>query len=152
MAAVFPLDTSKPWVFNGVTYEYDATEDRWFVVSSLASDQVVENLGNLERDLNSTNDLIERELENRDDLISAGASKNNEQDAAIIELSARIDAIGAVVGVLEFKGRFKYALEHTAEACDAGYGRCLIEAENADDPMDARIECNRLYTDCSALA
>ena len=34
MAAVFPLDTTKPWTFNGVTYEYDATEDRWFVVST----------------------------------------------------------------------------------------------------------------------
>ena len=41
MAAVFPLDTSKPWVFNGVTYEYDAAEDRWFVVSTTATDSVV---------------------------------------------------------------------------------------------------------------
>ncbi len=40
MAAVFPVDTSQPWVNNGVTYEYDATEDRWFVISTTATDQV----------------------------------------------------------------------------------------------------------------
>ena len=34
MAAVFPLDTTKPWTFNGVTYEYDAGEDRWYVIST----------------------------------------------------------------------------------------------------------------------
>ena len=151
MAAVFPLDTTKPWTFNGVTYEYDATEDRWFVISTNKVDQVNEDIEQLERtvDLNST--IIDQEIANRTSLLNAAASKNNEQDASIIELSGRIDAIGAVVGVLEFKGRFKYAIEHTAEACDAAYGRCLIEAENQPDPTGARIECNRLYTDCAAL-
>lgn len=33
MAAVFPLDTSQPWINNGVEYRYDATEDRWFMAS-----------------------------------------------------------------------------------------------------------------------
>ncbi len=50
MAAVFPLDTSKPWVFNGVTYEYDATEDRWFVVSTTATDSVLVVSVNLNED------------------------------------------------------------------------------------------------------
>ena len=40
MAAVFPLDTSQPWTFNGVTYEYDAADDRWFVVSTCPPGQV----------------------------------------------------------------------------------------------------------------
>ena len=44
MAAVFPLDTTKPWVINDVTYEYDTTEDRWFVVSTTATDSVVQNI------------------------------------------------------------------------------------------------------------
>ena len=30
----------------GVTYEYDATEDRWFVVSTAATDSVVEGISN----------------------------------------------------------------------------------------------------------
>ncbi|MGB1039233.1 MAG: hypothetical protein ACPGYY_11365, partial [Bacteroidia bacterium] len=114
MAAVFPLDTSKPWTFNGVTYEYDASEDRWYVVSTNKVDQVDETLEQLERDLDITNTVIDQEIENRTSLLNAAASKNNEQDASIIELSGRIDAIGSVVGVLEFKGRYKYAIEHTA--------------------------------------
>ena len=40
MAAVFPLDTTKPWTFNGVTYEYDADDDRWFVISTNKTDLV----------------------------------------------------------------------------------------------------------------
>ena len=40
MAAVFPLDTAKPWTFNGVTYQYDASEDRWFVISTNKTDLV----------------------------------------------------------------------------------------------------------------
>ena len=151
MAAVFPLDTTKPWTFNGVTYQYDATEDRWFVVSTNKVDEVGESLDNLSRDLDDTNTRFDEELENRNNLLNAAGSKNNEQDAAIAELSGRIDAISAVVGVLEFKGRYRYAIEHTAEACEAAYGRCLIEAESTPDPAGARIECNRLYSDCSTL-
>ena len=64
MAAVFPLDTTKPWIFNGVTYEYDASEDRWYVVSTTATDQVVENLDELERGLDITNTIIDQEIEN----------------------------------------------------------------------------------------
>jgi hypothetical protein len=75
MAAVFPLDTTKPWVFNGVTYEYDATEDRWFVVSTVATDQVVENLGELERGLDVTNTIIDQEIENRSNLLDAATNK-----------------------------------------------------------------------------
>ena len=51
MAAVFPLDTSQPWTFNGVTYQYDAAEDRWFVVSTTATDQVVTKFDDLDRDV-----------------------------------------------------------------------------------------------------
>ena len=78
-------------------------------------------------------------------------SKNAQQDASINELSGRIDAISAVVGVLDFKGRYKYVIERTSETCDAAYGRCLIDADSSTDPAGARIECNRLYTECSSL-
>ena len=44
--------------------------------------------------------VIDQEIENRTSLLNAAAEKNNEQDAAIIELVERIDAIGAVVGTL----------------------------------------------------
>ena len=150
MAAVFPLDTSAPWTFNGVTYEYDATEDRWFVVSTVATDQVVENLSDLERGLDVTNSIIDQEIENRTNLLNVAASKNNSQDAAIDELSGRIDAIGANVGILEFKGRYKYVLEKSSAACDSAYIACLTEADQTADPASARIECNRLYSDCVA--
>ena len=147
MAAVFPLDTSKPWVFNGVTYEYDATEDRWFVVSTTATDSVVEQFDELTRGLDVTNSVIDQEIENRTSLLNAAASKNNTQDASIAELSGRIDAIGSVVGVLEFKGRFNYVLEKTVEACTAAYAQCLLEA-GGDVP--AMSECNRLKDVCEA--
>ena len=55
MAAVFPLNTSQPWSNNGVTYEYDATEDRWYVVSTNATDQVVSDIA----DLNDEIDALE---------------------------------------------------------------------------------------------
>ena len=48
MAAVFPLDTTKPWFFNDTTYEYDANEDRWYVVSTNATDTVVQEFSSLE--------------------------------------------------------------------------------------------------------
>ena len=145
MAAVFPLDTSKPWVFNGVTYEYDATEDRWFVVSTTATDTVVEQFDELTRGLDVTNSVIDQEIENRTVLLNAAADKNNTQDAAIDELSGRIDAIGANVGILEFKGRYQYRLERSEAACDAAYIACLNQAPG--DPSNAS-ECNRLYEAC----
>jgi len=55
MAAVFPLNTSQPWSNNGVTYEYDVTEDRWYVVSTNATDQVVNDIA----DLNDEIDALE---------------------------------------------------------------------------------------------
>ena len=145
MAAVFPLDTSRPWVFNGVTYNYDAAEDRWFVVSTTATDQVVDNLDSLERGLDVTNSIIDQEIENRTVLLNQAASKNNAQDAALDELSGRIDAIGANVGILEFKGRYQYRLERSDAACDAAYIACLNQAPG--DPGNAS-ECNRQYEAC----
>ena len=65
MAAVFPLDTTQPWTFNGVTYEYDASEDRWFVVSTAATDQVVENINKNTNDIDIVNTIIDRALEIR---------------------------------------------------------------------------------------
>ena len=65
MAAVFPLDTTKPWTFNGVTYEYDASEDRWFVVSTNKTDLVDETLEDLNRDVDIINTVIDQEIENR---------------------------------------------------------------------------------------
>ena len=147
MAAVFPLDTTQPWTFNGVTYQYDATEDRWFVISTNKTDLVDETLEDLERGLDITNTVIDQEIENRTVLLNAAATKNNTQDASIDELSGRIDAIGSVVGVLEFKGRYNYVLEKTVEACTAAYAQCLLEA-GGDVP--AMSECNRLKDVCEA--
>ena len=147
MAAVFPLDTTKPWTFNGVTYQYNPAEDRWSVVSTIATDQVVGNLNDLERDLEVTNTIIDQEIENRTVLLNAAASKNNSQDSSIDELSGRIDAIGSVVGVLEFKGRYHYVLEKTSEACTAAYAQCLV---NAGGDVPAASECNRLKDVCDA--
>ena len=65
MAAVFPLDTTKPWTFNGVTYEYDATEDRWFVISTNKTDFVDDSLETLNRDVDVINTVIDQEIENR---------------------------------------------------------------------------------------
>lgn len=148
MAAVFPLDTTKPWTFNGVTYEYDASEDRWFVVSTNKTDLVDETLEELERSVDINSTVIDQEIENRTSLLNAAASKNNEQDASLLELSGRIDAIGANVGILEFKGGYKYVLEKSSAACDAAYIACLNAADASDDPAGERINCNRLYTDC----
>lgn len=145
MAAVFPLDTTKPWVFNGVTYEYDASEDRWYVVSTTATDTVVDSLGELERGLDVANSVIDQEIENRTVLLNVAAEKNNSQDASLDELSGRIDAIGANVGILEFKGNYQYRLERSEAACDAAYIACLAQANN--DPM-AMSECSRLYDEC----
>ena len=64
MAAVFPLDTTKPWTFNGITYEYDADDDRWFVVSTNKTDFVDDSLETLTRELDITNTVIDQEIEN----------------------------------------------------------------------------------------
>ena len=147
MAAVFPLDTSKPWTFNGVTYEYDATEDRWFVVSTNKTDLVDDSLETLNRDVDVLNTVIDQEIENRTNLLDAAASKNNQQDSAIGELDARVDALTVAAGSLQFKGVYTYVLEKTTEACTAAYAQCLLEA--AGD-VPAMSECNRLKDVCEA--
>ena len=147
MAAVFPLDTSQPWVFNGVTYEYDATEDRWYVTSTVAVDSVVESLDGLEKGLEDTNKLLDEELENRDSLIELAAAKNNQQDAAIAELDQRIDAIADAAGTLQFKGRYQYVLERSEDACNEVYLECLIAA--GGDPLLAG-QCSQVHAACVA--
>ena len=147
MAAVFPLDTTKPWTFNGVTYEYDASEDRWFVISTNKTDFVDDSLEELTRGLDVTNTVIDQEIENRNNLLDAAASKNNQQDASINELDARVDALAASSGKLEFKGKYTYVLEKTTEACTAAYAQCLLQA-GGDVP--AMSECNRLKDECEA--
>ena len=134
MAAVFPLDTTKPWIFNGVTYEYDASEDRWYVVSTVATDQVVDSISDNKSQIDVLDTIIDQEIDNRTALLNAAAEKNNQQDAAILELDARVDAIGTSVGILEFKGRYTYVLEKSASACDAAYIECLRLADEGADP------------------
>ena len=145
MAAIFPLDTSKPWIFNGVTYEYDATEDRWYVTSTVATDQVVDSIADNKSQIDILDTIIDQEIENRNNLLNAAASKNNDQDSAIAELDSRVDAIGQAVGILQFKGRYNYVLEKTVEACTAAYAQCLLQA-GGDVP--AMSECNRLKDAC----
>jgi len=147
MAAVFPLDTSKPWTFNGVTYEYDAAEDRWFVISTTKTDAVDETLADLTRSLDVTNTVIDAEIENRTVLLDAAATKNNQQDAAILELDQRLDAISDAAGTLQFKGRYDYVLEKSEAACDALYLECLIAADG--DPVAAG-NCSNTHAVCTA--
>ena len=147
MAAVFPLDTTKPWTFNGVTYEYDAGEDRWYVISTNKTDYVDDNLETLNRDTNDLNIRIDEEIENRNHILQAGAEKNNQQDAAILELDQRVDAISESSGTLLFKGRYQYVLEKSEDACNEVYLACLIEA--AGDPIAAG-DCSQLHAACVA--
>ena len=147
MAAVFPLDTTKPWTFNGVTYEYDAAEDRWFVISTNKTDFVDDSLETLTKDLSDQNDRLDLELENRNTLLELAAEKNNQQDAAILELDQRVDAISNATGTLQFRGRYVYALEKSEEACNEIYLACLIEA--AGDPLLAG-QCSQAHAACTA--
>ena len=146
MAAVFPLDTAKPWTFNGVTYEYDATEDRWFVISTNKTDLVDDSLETLTRELDITNTIIDQEIENRSNLLDAAASKNNQQDASINELDSRVDALAASSGKLEFKGRYTYVLEKTSEACTAAYAQCLL---NVGGDALGQSSCAEAYNNCT---
>ena len=143
MAAVFPLDTTKPWTFNGVTYEYDASEDRWFVVSTNKTDLVDDTLEELERSIDINTTVIDQEIQNRTSLLNAAAAKNNAQDASLLELSGRIDAIGANVGILEFKGRYKYVLEKSEDACNAALAEALTQGME-------QVAALRAHTDCMA--
>ena len=147
MAAVFPLDTTKPWTFNGVTYEYDATEDRWFVISTNKTDFVDDSLEALTKDLSDQNDRLDEELENRNNLLQQAADKNNQQDSAILELDQRIDAVSDASGTLVFKGRYQYVLEKSEDACNEVYLECLIEASG--DPQAAG-QCSQVHALCVA--
>ena len=147
MAAVFPLDTSKPWTFNGVTYQYDVDEDRWFVISTNKTDFVDDSLETLTRDLSDQNDRFDEELENRNALLQQAAEKNNQQDAAILELDQRVDAISESSGTLLFKGRYEYVLEKSEDACNEVYLTCLIEA--GGDPILAG-QCSQVHAACVA--
>ena len=146
MAAVFPLDTTKPWTFNGVTYEYDASEDRWFVISTNKTDFVDDSLEELTRGLDVTNTVIDQEIENRSELLEAAATKNNQQDASINELDARLDALASSSGKLEFKGRYTYVLEKTSEACTAAYAQCLL---NVGGDALGQSSCAEAYNSCT---
>ena len=145
MAAVFPLDTTQPWIFNGVTYKYDAAEDRWYVVSTEATDEVVDNLNTLNSDIERIDDKILEEIDNRTDLINQSQGRNNAQDAAIAELDARVDSISENIGVLEFKGIFTYTLERSEASCNAAYVACTAQANG--DP-DAIAQCDSLLAQC----
>ena len=147
MAAVFPLDTTKPWTFNGVTYEYDASEDRWYVISTNKTDFVDDSLETLTRDLNDQSIRMDEEIVNRQLLINAAGEKNNQQDAAILELDQRVDAISESSGTLLFKGSYRYVLEKSEEACNEVYLACLIEA--AGDPIAAG-QCSQVHAACTA--
>ena len=147
MAAVFPLDTTKPWTFNGVTYEYDAIEDRWFVISTNKTDFVDDSLETLTKDLSDQNDRFDEELENRNTLLQQAADKNNQQDAAILELDQRLDAISDASGTLLFKGRYQYVLEKSEDACNEVYLECLIAA--GGEPVLAG-QCSQVHAACVA--
>ena len=135
-AAILPLNTADDWVFNGVTYRYDATEDRWYIISSDATDVIIDDIDTLNQD-------IIRGFDERDSLIELGTSKNNQQDAAIAELDGRVDQIASNIGVLEFKGLYTYELHRSKEACDAALAACLT-----NDPFNSA--CNREYSNCTA--
>ena len=128
MAAVFPLDTTQPWTFNGVTYQYDAAEDRWFVISTNKVDAVDESIDDLNRDVDIINTVIDQEIENRTNLLNAAASKNNEQDERLNDIDARLDLVADNIGVLEFAGLFRYFPLKTQAMCDAETTDCLNAA------------------------
>ena len=77
-------------------------KDRWFVISTNKTDLVDETLDDLTRDLSDQNDRLDKELENRNILLQQAADKNNQQDAAILELDQRLDAISDASGTLLF--------------------------------------------------
>ena len=149
MAAIFPLDTTQPWTFNGVTYEYDATEDRWFVVSTGATDSVVKGINSNQNDIDVLNTLIDQEIQNRNDLLDVAAAKNNQQDAQIAELDTRVDALASSSGKLEFRGNYTYVSLKTTAGCQAEYEQCLRDAQDADDVNAARSQCSREFTECT---
>ena len=121
-------------------------EDRWFVISTNKTDFVDDTLETLTKDLSDQNDRFDEELENRNALLQQAAEKNNQQDAAILELDQRVDAISNATGTLQFKGRYVYALEKSEEACNEVYLQCLIAA---GDDNEARGECSKSHALCT---
>ena len=148
MAATFPLNTNAPWTWNGVTYEYNAAEDRWFVVSTAATDQVVEGINKNTSEIDIVNTIIDQEIENRRLLLQSAANKNNEQDERLNEIEDKIDLIAGNIGVLDFAGLFKYMPAVTQEFCDSQQTACLIAAAGDPDSIQACIaEHARCVTD-----
>ena len=146
MAAVFPLDTAKPWTFNGVTYEYDAAEDRWFVISTNKTDLVDDTLETLTRELDVTNTVIDQEIENRNSLLDVAASKNNQQDGAIAELDQRLDAVSDAVGAIAFVAEYTYVLERKDTTCFNAYAACLIDAGG---DLASQSACQNAFDECN---
>ena len=147
MAAVFPLDTTQPWTFNGVTYEYDASEDRWFVISTNKVDAVDESIDDLNRDVDVINTVIDQEIENRTNLLNAAASKNNEQDERLNDIDARLDLVADNIGVLEFAGLFQYFPLITQEFCDTQFADCVAAA---DGDLPAIQACTQEKARCDS--
>ena len=147
MAAVFPLDTTKPWTFNGVTYEYDAADDRWFVISTNKTDFVDESLETFSQDIDIINTVIDQEIDNRTALLNQAASKNNEQDTRLNEIDARLELIANNIGVLDFAGLFQYMPLVTEETCNAEFSECVLAA--GGDPA-ALQACTQEQARCIA--
>ena len=147
MAAIFPLDTTQPWTFNGVTYQYDVDEDRWFVISTNKTDQVDDSLEALDREVDIINTVIDQEIENRRVLLQASANKNNEQDARLDEIDARLELVADNIGVLDFAGLFEYMPLVTQADCDAQFAECIANA--GGDPL-AMQACTQEQARCSA--
>ena len=147
MAAVFPLDTSQPWTFNGVTYQYDAAEDRWFVISTNKTDFVDDNLETLTRDVDIINTTIDQEIENRTALLNQAAAKNNEQDTRLDEIDARLELVADNIGVLDFAGLFEYMPLVTEATCNAEFAECVAAAEGDPEALQA---CTQEQARCMA--
>ena len=147
MAAIFPLDTTQPWTFNGVTYQYDVDEDRWFVISTNKTDLVDDSLEGLTRDVDVINTTIDQEIENRTNLLNAAAGKNNEQDERLNEIEARLDLVADNIGVLDFAGLFEYMPLVTQAYCDAQFAECVAAADGDPAALQA---CTQEQARCSA--
>ena len=147
MAAIFPLDTTKPWTFNGVTYKYDATEDRWFVISTNKTDFVDDSLETLDQEIDVINTVIDQEIDNRTALLNQAAAKNNEQDTRLDEIDARLELIANNIGVLDFAGLFEYMPLITEDYCNEQFTECVL---NAAGDAEALQVCTQEQARCMA--
>ena len=132
---------------TGVTYRFDASASCWVVVSTSLVNAVDDQITALNAEVARLDGEVTTALSERNTLLNDAANKNNQQDASIIELDARVDALAASTGKLEVKGRYTYVLEKTTEACTEAYAQCLLAA--AGDPL-AASDCNRLKDECDA--